>query len=205
MLRHCTLRLIAWLTRCHAPAASCRFTSPFQPLVNRLPAYSSRAIELRRKRHAISARIDAVDQVEQPARARRRTGTRSLAIARFPAIGAFNPQATGSQSRADDRVGRGEHGEAGGHRFRVRKVGLRAAEALGDSPTGPIGKTMEELVPPALREISLNGAEECAPAAAPSTPSSPPSCERTPGGLRAVAAAVRETASTWSRSSPRCS
>jgi hypothetical protein len=37
-------------------------------------------------------------------------------------------------------------------------VGLRAVEAIGDSP---IGKTMEELAPPPLREISLNGAHEC--------------------------------------------
>lgn len=78
---------------------------------------------------------------------------------RFPAITAFNPQARNHSpeqlilwdvERTDDGVGR---------RFRVRKLGLRAEEALG---AGLIGKTMDEFVPESLREISLEGARECA-------------------------------------------
>jgi hypothetical protein len=49
--------------------------------------------------------------------------------------------------------------KVGDRRFRVRAMGLRAAEAFG---SGLIGKTMEEVVPPALRAISMNGARECA-------------------------------------------
>ena len=79
----------------------------------------------------------------------------------FPAIGAFNPQATGHSPEQMIVWDVENNGEAGGNCFRVRKVGLRAVEAIGDSPIGPIGKTMEELAPPPLREISLNGAREC--------------------------------------------
>ena len=79
----------------------------------------------------------------------------------FPAIGAFNPQATDHSPEQMIVWDVENTGEAGGNCFRVRKVGLRAVEAIGDSPIGPIGKTMEELAPPPLREISLNGAREC--------------------------------------------
>ncbi len=79
----------------------------------------------------------------------------------FPAIGAFNPQATGHSPEQMIVWDVESAGEAGSSCFRVRKVGLRAVEAIGDSPIGPIGKTMEELAPPPLREISLNGAREC--------------------------------------------
>lgn len=77
---------------------------------------------------------------------------------RFPAIEDFNPQArdhTPEQLIVWDIEGSGHQ-----RQFRVRSMGLRASEALGNR--GPIGKTMEELVPPALREISLQGAHECA-------------------------------------------
>jgi hypothetical protein len=80
----------------------------------------------------------------------------------FPAIGAFNPQATGHSPEQMILWDVESTGEADGCCFRVRKVGLRAVEAIGESPIGPIGKTMEELAPPLLREISLNGARECA-------------------------------------------
>jgi hypothetical protein len=76
---------------------------------------------------------------------------------RFPSIEDFNPQArdhTPEQLIIWDVEGSGSQ-----RQFRVRRMGLRAAEALG---SGPIGRTMEELVPPALREISLQGAHECA-------------------------------------------
>jgi hypothetical protein len=79
----------------------------------------------------------------------------------FPAIGAFNPQATGHNPEQMILWDVESAGETRSSCFRVRKVGLRAVEAIGDSPIGPIGKTMEELAPPALREISLNGAREC--------------------------------------------
>jgi hypothetical protein len=79
----------------------------------------------------------------------------------FPPIGAFQPQAANHSLEQIILWDVERAGEAGGNCFRVRKVGLRAAEAIGDSPVGPIGKTMEELAPSALREISLNGAREC--------------------------------------------
>jgi PilZ domain len=78
----------------------------------------------------------------------------------FPAISAFNPQAT-NHSPEQMIVWDVENAGEAGRSFRVRSVGLRAVEAIGDSPIGPIGKTMEELAPPPLREISLNGAREC--------------------------------------------
>jgi hypothetical protein len=79
----------------------------------------------------------------------------------FPAIGAFQPQTAGHSPEQMIVWDVENTGDAGGNCFRVRKVGLRAVEAIGESPVGPIGKTMEELAPPALREISLNGAREC--------------------------------------------
>jgi hypothetical protein len=79
----------------------------------------------------------------------------------FPAIGAFNPQMTNHSPEQMIVWDVENAGEAGGNCFRVRSVGVRAVEAIGDSPIGPIGKTMEELAPPPLREISLNGAREC--------------------------------------------
>ena len=48
----------------------------------------------------------------------------------------------------------------GGYRFRARQLGERAVEALGNHLVA--GKTMDEVAPPALREISLEGARECA-------------------------------------------
>ena len=78
----------------------------------------------------------------------------------FPAIGAFNPQAT-NHSPEQMIVWDVENAGEAGRCFRVRSVGLRAVEAIGDSPIGPIGKTMEELAPLPLREISLIGAHEC--------------------------------------------
>jgi hypothetical protein len=77
----------------------------------------------------------------------------------FPALAGFNPQATGQEQMILWDVEK--TGDAGGSCFRVRKVGLHAIEAIGDGPIGPIGRTMEELAPPPLREISLNGAREC--------------------------------------------
>jgi hypothetical protein len=79
----------------------------------------------------------------------------------FPAIGAFNPQSTGHSPEQMILWDVEKTDDAGGSCFRVRKVGLHAVEAIGDGPIGPIGKTMEELAPPPLREISLNGAREC--------------------------------------------
>jgi len=76
---------------------------------------------------------------------------------RFPAIDQFNPQA---KDHSPEQLILWEVDRTGSsHQFRVRRLGLRAAEALG---AGLVGKTMEELVPPALREISLQGANECA-------------------------------------------
>jgi hypothetical protein len=77
----------------------------------------------------------------------------------FPAIGAFQPQAIGHSPEQMILWDVEKAGEVGGSCFRVRKLGLRAMEALGNDL---IGKTMEELVPPALREISLDGARACA-------------------------------------------
>jgi hypothetical protein len=76
----------------------------------------------------------------------------------FPAIGGFQPQAAGHSLEqiilweVDNTV------ERNARSFRVRQVGLRASEAFGGDM---IGKTMEELVPPALRAISVNGVCEC--------------------------------------------
>jgi hypothetical protein len=76
---------------------------------------------------------------------------------RFPPIEHFNPQA---KDHSPEQLILWDVESSGNSRqFRVRRMGLRAREALG---SGPIGKTMEELVPPALREISLQGAHECA-------------------------------------------
>jgi hypothetical protein len=47
-----------------------------------------------------------------------------------------------------------------GYRFRARQLGERAMEAIGNRLVA--GKTMDEVAPPALREISLDGARECA-------------------------------------------
>lgn len=77
---------------------------------------------------------------------------------RFPTIEGFTPQATG-HSPEQMILWDVEHTGEAGRRFRVRKLGLRAAEAFG---SGLIGKTMEELVPPALLKITLDGARECA-------------------------------------------
>jgi len=79
----------------------------------------------------------------------------------FPAIGAFNPQMANHSPEQMIVWDVENASEAGSSCFRVRSVGLRAVEAIGDSPIGPLGKTMEELAPPPLREISLNGAREC--------------------------------------------
>ena len=76
---------------------------------------------------------------------------------RFPAIDHFNPQA--KDHSPEQLILWDVERSAGSWQFRVRRMGLRAMEALGN---GPIGKTMEELVPPALREISMQGACECA-------------------------------------------
>jgi hypothetical protein len=76
---------------------------------------------------------------------------------RFPPIDHFNPQA--KDHSPEQLILWDVEGSHGARQFRVRRMGLRATEALG---SGPIGKTMEELVPPALREISLRGANECA-------------------------------------------
>jgi hypothetical protein len=84
----------------------------------------------------------------------------TLAVGRgFPTIAAFNPQSTGHSPEQIVQWDVESMDETGDRRFRVRAMGLRAAEAFG---SGLIGKTMEELVPPALRAISLNGARECA-------------------------------------------
>ena len=77
----------------------------------------------------------------------------------FPAIDVFQPQAAGHNPEQIIVWDVDHAGEAGLRRFRVRTVGLRAVEAFGGSM---VGKTMEELVPPALRTISLDGARECA-------------------------------------------
>jgi hypothetical protein len=77
----------------------------------------------------------------------------------FPAIDLFQPQAAGHNPEQIIVWDVEDAGEAGDRCFRVRKVGQRATEAFGGSM---VGKTMEELVPPALRTISLNGARECA-------------------------------------------
>src|SRR5688572_5316847 len=77
----------------------------------------------------------------------------------FPAIDVFQPQAAGHNPEQIIVWDVDHAGEAGLRRFRVRTVGLRAMEAFGGSM---VGKTMEELVPPALRAISLDGARECA-------------------------------------------
>jgi hypothetical protein len=76
---------------------------------------------------------------------------------RFPAIADFNPQA--KDHSPEQLILWDVETSGSGRQFRVRRMGLRAAEALG---TGLVGKTMEELVPPALRAISLEGANECA-------------------------------------------
>src|SRR5262249_35102348 len=47
----------------------------------------------------------------------------------------------------------------GGYRFSMRSLGTRAAEAFGNHMAGA---RMEQLVPPALRPIALDGARACA-------------------------------------------
>jgi len=80
------------------------------------------------------------------------------ASAAFPSIGGFQPQAAGHSLEQIVLWDVAPTGEMDGRSFRVRQVGLRASEAFGGEV---IGKTMEELVPPALRTISVNGAREC--------------------------------------------
>lgn len=77
----------------------------------------------------------------------------------FPTIAAFNPQSTGHSREQIVQWDVERTDETSGPIFRARAMGLRATEAIGG---GHIGKTMEELAPPALRAISLNGARECA-------------------------------------------
>ena len=78
----------------------------------------------------------------------------------FPAIEEFNPNPKdhnpGQLIVWDVERTDGD----GGYRFRARQLGERAAEALGNHLVA--GKTMDEVAPPALREISLDGARECA-------------------------------------------
>ena len=73
---------------------------------------------------------------------------------RFPSIAEFNPQA---KDHSPEQLIIWD--VEGPMRFRARKLGQRAAEALGGRL---IGKTMDEAVPESLRVISLEGAEECA-------------------------------------------
>ena len=73
---------------------------------------------------------------------------------RFPSIAEFNPQA---KDHSPEQLIIWD--VEGPMRFRARKLGQRAAEALGDRL---IGKTMDEAVPESLRVISLEGAQECA-------------------------------------------
>ena len=123
----------------------------------------------------------------------------------FPAIGAFNPQATDHSPEQMILWDVENNGEAGGNCFRVRKVGLRAVEAIGDSPIGPIGKTMEELAPPPLREISLNGARECVASGCAIYEIITTSMRTRTWSSASGCYCRSETASTWNRSSPRCS
>ena len=76
---------------------------------------------------------------------------------RFPAIDQFNPQA--KDHSPEQLIVWDVEGTGGSSSSACAGSGLRAAEALGN---GLVGKTMDELVPPALREISLEGANECA-------------------------------------------
>lgn len=77
----------------------------------------------------------------------------------FPAIDTFSPQARDHNPEQLLLWDVERTGENGGRRFRARRLGQRAAEALG---AGLIGKTMDEAVPESLRAISLEGAHECA-------------------------------------------
>jgi hypothetical protein len=77
---------------------------------------------------------------------------------RFPAIDAFSPN---SKDHNPEQliVWDVERADDGSRRFRMRLLGQRAREALG---TSMVGKTMDEVVPPSLRAVSLEGANECA-------------------------------------------
>jgi hypothetical protein len=78
---------------------------------------------------------------------------------RFPSFAAFQPQPKDHSPEQLIVWDVEDGGEAGGRRFRVRRLGLRAEETLGASM---IGKTMDEVVPPSLKTISLDGAHACA-------------------------------------------
>lgn len=78
---------------------------------------------------------------------------------RFPAIDAFSPQAKDHNPEQLLLWDVERTGDDSGRRFRIRRLGQRAAETLG---TGLIGKTMDEVVPESLRAVSLEGAHECA-------------------------------------------
>jgi hypothetical protein len=77
----------------------------------------------------------------------------------IPAIGGFQPQSAGHSLEQIVLWDVESNGERDGRCFRVRSVGLRATEAYGSNI---VGKTMDEVAPPALRAISVNGARECA-------------------------------------------
>lgn len=77
----------------------------------------------------------------------------------FPTITEFDPQ---PKDHSPEQLILWDVERAGpnaGLCFRVRRLGLRAAETLG---ANLIGKTMDEVVPESLRAISLEGARECA-------------------------------------------
>lgn len=78
---------------------------------------------------------------------------------RFPAIEEFKPQPTGHSPEQTIWWDVERAAENGSRRFRLRSLGLRAMEAFGGSL---IGKTMDEVVPASLREVSLDAANECA-------------------------------------------
>jgi hypothetical protein len=77
---------------------------------------------------------------------------------RFPSFAAFQPQPK-DHSPEQLIVWDVETGGDASSRFRIRRLGLRAEETLG---AGMIGKTMDEVVPPSLKTISLDGAHACA-------------------------------------------
>ncbi len=107
--------------------------------------------------HAVPARLDARHPIEQPARARRALEHARRRIAAFRPSPQFNPQPkdhSPEQLIVWDVEG---GGEAGSRRFRIRRLGLRAEETLG---AGMIGKTMDEVVPPSLRD-HLAGRRAC--------------------------------------------
>ena len=117
---------------------------------NRRKASSNSGSRARTAAQPFSASIAAFDPIHNQ-RALATHWTHAGRDPRLSTIASFNPQSTGHSPEQIIQWDVESANGTGDRLFRVREMGLRAAEAFG---SGLIGKTMEELVPPALRAIS---------------------------------------------------